>query len=83
MKNYRIMLDISNIYKLISHLNLKLYNSPFPVIFISAQDPDEACRLALDELIKIIMDQDPSIKMRIICKNIKLTCRIDKIYCLS
>lgn len=83
MKNYRIMLDISNIYQSIKHLKLRTYNSPFPVIFVSAQDPDEACRLSFDQLIKIIMDQEPSIKMRIICKTMKFVCRIDKIYCLS
>jgi hypothetical protein len=77
------MLDISNIYQLIKHLNLKKYNCPFPVIFISAQDPDDACALVFDELIKIIMDQDPSIKMRIVCRTMKIICRIDKIYCLA
>lgn len=83
MKNYRIMLDISNIYKLIKHLHLKTYNSPFPIIFVSATDPDDACAIVFDQLVKIIMDQDSSIKMRIVCRTMKFLCRIDKIYCLS
>ena len=82
MRNYRIMLDISNVFNRIKHLSLRSYNAPFPTVFISATDPDEACRLALDELITIILHQDPSIKMRIICREIKRRCRIDKIYIL-
>jgi hypothetical protein len=80
MRNYRIMIDISSIYPYIRHLKLRSYNSPFPTIFISANDPDDACFCVLNQLIKIIIDQDPSIKMRIVCRKIKLYCRIDKIY---
>jgi hypothetical protein len=76
------MLDISSIYSKIKHLYLKTYNSPFPTIFISADDPDEACRLVFDQLIKLIIDQDPSITSRILCRRIKSECRIDKIYIL-
>ena len=77
------MLDISNIYAEIRHLNLKKYNSPFPTIFLTAKDPDDACALAFDLLIKIIMDQDPSIKMRIVCRKLKRVCKIDKLQILN
>lgn len=83
MINFRIMLDISNIYRDIRHLNLKKYDSPFPTIFISAKDPDDACVSVMNNLIKIIMDQEPSIKMRIICKKLRRICKIDKIYILN
>jgi hypothetical protein len=76
------MLDISSVYVYIKYLNLRSYNSPFPTIFVSADNPDEACRLAFDQLITIIIDQNSSIDMRIICRQIKLYCRIDKIYLL-
>jgi hypothetical protein len=82
MKSYRIMLDISSIYSKIKHLHLKSYNSPFPTIFISANDPDDACKTVFDQLITSIVFQDPSIKMRILCRKIKRQCRIDKIYLL-
>lgn len=82
MKNYRIMLDISQVFNRIKHLSLKSYNAPFPTIFISASDADEACRLAFDELITLILNQNPSITMRIICREIKRKCRIDKVYVL-
>lgn len=82
MRNYRIMLDISQVFNRIKHLSLRSYNCPFPTVFISAENPDEACRLAFDELITIIINQNPSMKMRIICREIKSKCRIDKVYVL-
>lgn len=77
------MLDISNIYRDIRHLNLKKYDSPFPTVFISAKDPDDACTTSISNLIKIIMDQEPTIKMRIVCKKLRRVCKIDKIYILN
>lgn len=74
------MLDISNVFSRIKHLFLKSYNSPFPTIFISAQDPDDACFDALNDLIKIIMKQNTSIEMRLVCIEIRRKSRIDKIY---
>lgn len=78
------MLDICNIYPLIRHLNLKSgYNCPFPTIFISAKDPDEACVDVINNLIKIILDQDSSIAMRIICRKIRRESRIDRVLSLA
>ncbi len=76
------MLDLSKIYNKIKHLNLKNYNKPFVTIFLSANDPDDACFLVLHTLIKIVLDQDPSIEMRVACRQIKRDARIDKIYLL-
>lgn len=80
MRNYRIMLDISNVFSRIKHLFLKSYNSPFPTIFITAKDPDEACFEVLNDLINIIMKQNTSVEMRIVCREIRKKSRIDKIY---
>lgn len=76
------MLDISNIFTYIKHLSLKSYNCPFPTIFLSAPDPDGACFDVINGLIKIILDQDSSINMRIICRKLRREARIDKIYSL-
>lgn len=83
MINFRIMLDISNIYIDIKHLNLKKYNSPFPTIFVTAKDPDDACNLVFNTLITLLIEQDSSIWMRIICKRLRRKCKIDKIYILN
>jgi hypothetical protein len=76
------MLDISNVFTKIRHLILRSYNSPFPTVFINAKDPDEACFEVLNDLINIIMKQNTSIEMRIICREIRRKSRIDKIYLL-
>jgi hypothetical protein len=80
MKTYRIMLDISNVYPKIRHLFLKIYNSPFPTVFVNANDPDEACFIVFNDLIKIIIKQNPSIEMRLVCREIIQYSRIDKVY---
>jgi hypothetical protein len=80
MKTYRIMLDISNVYPKIRHLFLKIYNSPFPTVFVNANDPDEACFIVFNDLIKIIIKQNPSIEMRLVCREITQYSRIDKVY---
>lgn len=83
MINFRIMLDISNIYPDIRHFKLRKYNSPFPTIFISAKNPDDACSMVINNLIDILMGQDCSIEVRIICRRIKREAKIDKIYILN
>jgi hypothetical protein len=77
------MLDLSSIYKEIQYLKLQKYNSPFPTIFLSAKDPDDACYLAIKNLIQIILKQDSTVQMRILCRRLKRISKIDKIYILS
>jgi hypothetical protein len=77
------MLDISNIYRDIKHLKLKNYNCPFPTVFVSANDPDDACVIVINDLLDIILEQDESIKMRIVCRKIRKKSKIDKIYILN
>lgn len=74
------MIDISNVFSKIKHLFLKSYKSPFPTIFITSSDPDEACFEVFNDLIKLIMNQNSSIEMRLICREIRKRSRIDKIY---
>lgn len=79
MRNYRLMLDISDVFPRIRHLFLKIYNSPFPTVFVSADNPDEACFTAFNDLINIIMKQNSSVAMRLICREIIRKCRVDKV----
>jgi len=86
MTSFRLGINQSertSVYGDIKHLKLKKYNSPFPTIFISAKDPDDACNMAINNLIMIILEQDPSVKYRLICKKIRRECKIDKIYILN
>lgn len=58
---------------------LREYSLPYSLIFVEADDPDDACYLVLYRLMKLIMDQDPSIENRILCRKLKKYMRIDKI----
>lgn len=58
---------------------LREYSLPYSLIFVEADDPDDACYLVLYRLMKLIMDQDPSIETRILCRKLKKYMRIDKI----
>ena len=80
MRTYRILLDISNVFSKIRHLFLKTYNSPFPTIFVNADNPDDACFIVFNDLVKMIMKQNQSIEMRIICRKIIKKSRIDRVY---
>jgi len=82
MRNYKIRLDICSVYPYIKHLKLKPFDNPFPIVFLSAQDPDDACASVINDLIDILMEQEPSINMRIIARKIRRETRIDKIYSL-
>lgn len=77
------MLDISSIYIDIKNFKLKKYDSPFPTVFISANDPDEACHFAISELVDLIMKKDPSISSRLLCRKIRKLAKIDKVYILT
>lgn len=79
MRNFRLSVDLSDLYTELKRFILREYSLPFSLIFIEAEDPDDACNTILIRLIKLLMDQDPSINTRILCRKIKRHMRIDKI----
>lgn len=82
MRNYKLLIDFFDIYPELTRFDLYEFHTPFMLIFIESQDPDEACHIAMLRLMKLIMKQDGSIETRIICRNIRRNFRIDKIYAL-
>lgn len=84
MPNYRLSIDISNILnELIQHnINLYEYSKPFNLIFIEAQNPDDACYLALYRLMSLIMRNNCSVEHRILCRKARKYLRIDKVFAL-
>jgi hypothetical protein len=79
MRNFRLSIDLSDLYIELKSFSLREYSLPFSLIFVEANDPDDACYTVLIKLMKLLMDQDPSLKTRILCKKIKKHMRIDKI----
>jgi hypothetical protein len=82
MRNFKVYLDLTDIYPQIKKFFLREYVVQYPLIFIEADDPDDACYMVIYRLIKLIMDQDPSIETRILCKQIKRLVRVDKVISL-
>lgn len=59
--------------------DLKQYNSERPIIFVEANDPDEACYRAIYNLTSIILKQDNSKETLELMKDIIHDIRVIKI----
>lgn len=79
MRNFKISIDLVDVHMQLRKFVLREYSLPYSLIFVEADDPDDACYLVLYRLMKLIMDQDPSIENRILCRKLKKYMRIDKI----
>jgi hypothetical protein len=81
MQNYRITIDLSDIYKDLIPYSIHLigYTLPFSLIFIEANDYDDACFMVVDRIIKQILSKSKSISNRILCRKVKRLIRIDKV----
>lgn len=81
MQNYRITIDLSDTYKELIPYSVHLigYTLPFSLVFIEANDYDDACFIVIDRLIKHIMKYSKSISNRLLCRKIKRLTRIDRV----
>ena len=79
MRNYKISIDLSDLYLDITDFDLREYNKPFMLKFIEAENPDDACHAVLDRVIHEILSENNSIAARILCRKIRKYMRIDKI----
>lgn len=79
MKRYKIYIDITDIYKDITKLNIRNYSDPFLVLFIEAHNPDDACHQCLINIKKEIIRAKDNITNRIFCRLIKKYVRFDKV----
>ena len=43
MRNFKISIDLSDVYIELQHLNLDQYTVPFMTTFVEADNPDDAC----------------------------------------
>ena len=79
MPNYRLSIDLSDVYRELQRYDLREYRVPFMLKHIEAENPDDACHIILKRIIKEVMEQDSSIDTRILCQKLKKLIRIDKI----
>ena len=82
MRNYKISIDLADLYIQIKELDLKDYNQPFMLKFIEAENPDDACYVVLHRIIQEILETETSIKSRILCRKIRRFLRIERIEAL-
>lgn len=79
MQNFKISIDLSDIYLELSKLDLREYNAPFLLKFIEAENADDACYQILARIMKEIMKNKDCIENRILCRKVRMFIRIDKI----
>jgi len=80
MQNYKVYIDFFDVFQELRRFNLYEFNTPFTILFIEAASADEACSIVMHRLQSAIMKQDPSIDTRVICRKIRRSIRIDKVY---
>ena len=82
MRNFKLHIDIVDLWEYISVLDLIEYRNFFMIVFVEATDPDEACYLVRQRIKHSILEKSDSIENRIICRLVNRLLRIDKIYSL-
>ena len=79
---FKVSLDLSLIINRLTKFDLKEYaSSAYPIVFIEAANPDEACFKAIFNLIQIMLKQDDSVESRLLCRSIRADIRVTKISC--
>ena len=80
MKIYVLYIDMTLILPRLKKYRLQEFNSQFPIIFIEAEDPDDACYKCSCKFTEILLKQDYSKENAEFIKNISYELRILKVY---
>jgi hypothetical protein len=79
MRNFKIYIDLSDIYLEVKLLDIKEMRDPFDIVFLESDNPDAACYEVVQRYVKAVMSNSKTIEDRILCEKIKKYLRIDKI----
>jgi|694.fasta_scaffold00123_19 hypothetical protein len=82
MQNFKLSVDLSSIYMQIKDNLIKEYSFPFFLVFLEADNPDDACYTFTQRLLHTIVEKDNSIESRIMCRKIHRHMRIYKVILL-
>lgn len=82
MRNYKLYIDLVDLYEFIQEFDLLEYRNFFMIVFVEAADPDDACHLVRKRIKHSIMDASQTLKARIACRMVNYLLRIDKVYSL-
>jgi len=78
MRNYKVFMDLSLVMSRLRKYSLGEYNSTFPIVFVEARNPDDACHIAVKNLISKLISQDGSPEGAKLCTEIKRDIRVIK-----
>jgi hypothetical protein len=81
MPIYKVYLDMTEVIASLKPYKLGKYNAIFPIVFVEARNPDDACFRAIYNLVKLLLSQDDSVKTRLLCRKIRRKVRIMKAEC--
>jgi hypothetical protein len=76
---YKVHLDMAAALPILKRYDLEKYNSSTPIIFISANDPDDACHIAFKDLVRILYRQNTTYNTLTLTKQISYLVRIIKV----
>lgn len=79
MRNFKIFIDICDIYLELVKLHTRKYTTPFMIMFVEADDPDGACDVAIHRIMQEIMSQEITVQTRILCRKVRKKIRIERI----
>lgn len=82
MRNYKINIDLTDIFRQLQEYKLKEYPMPYLTLFIEADNPDDACHELIQRIICDILKRDSSIDTRIFCRKTRKMIRFDRILSL-
>jgi len=82
MPNYRLSIDLSDLYLEMEKYSLREYRLPFSLYILEAENPDDACAILLERVMTALLKVDSTMKTRILCRKVRRFMRIDKIECL-
>jgi hypothetical protein len=81
MKIYTVKLDMTLVLARLKKFRLGEFNSQSPILFIEADDPDDACYFAFCKFSEMLLKQDESVKTAQLVKSLQSDIRITKVFC--
>ena len=72
---------MTNVLGLLKKFKLGEFNSKFPILFVEANDPDEACYLVFCRFSELLLKQDESLETAKLIKTCEYEILITKVFC--
>ena len=79
MPNYRIMIDLADVFIELEKYSLREYRQPFCLYILEAENPDDACHEIMHRIMDEILKEGVTIDARIMCRKIRKYLRVDRV----